>query len=77
MNDATNSLIPSGEINLASLYHGSASGNPTVYISNPAYRRLEKSSRIGTGANAMSKYRQHLPQLDGGLFLTDGGLETT
>ena len=22
-------------------------------------------------------YRQHLPQLDGGLFLTDGGLETT
>lgn len=25
----------------------------------------------------MSKYRDHLPQLDGGLFLTDGGLETT
>ncbi|NQV20273.1 MAG: homocysteine S-methyltransferase family protein, partial [Rhodospirillales bacterium] len=25
----------------------------------------------------MSKYRNHLPQLDGGLFLTDGGLETT
>jgi len=25
----------------------------------------------------MSKYRQRLPQLDGGLFLTDGGLETT
>jgi S-methylmethionine-dependent homocysteine/selenocysteine methylase len=25
----------------------------------------------------MSKYRSHLPQLDGGLFLTDGGLETT
>jgi homocysteine S-methyltransferase len=25
----------------------------------------------------MSKYRQHLPQLDGALFLTDGGLETT
>lgn len=25
----------------------------------------------------MSKYRHHLPQLDGGLFLTDGGLETT
>ncbi len=23
------------------------------------------------------KYRDHLPQLDGGLFLTDGGLETT
>jgi len=23
------------------------------------------------------KYRTHLPQLDGGLFLTDGGLETT
>ncbi len=23
------------------------------------------------------KYRSHLPQLDGGLFLTDGGLETT
>ena len=22
-------------------------------------------------------YRQHLPQLDGGLFITDGGLETT
>ncbi len=25
----------------------------------------------------MPKYRDHLPQLDGGLFLTDGGLETT
>jgi S-methylmethionine-dependent homocysteine/selenocysteine methylase len=25
----------------------------------------------------MSKYRERLPQLDGGLFLTDGGLETT
>lgn len=25
----------------------------------------------------MSKYRQALPQLDGGVFLTDGGLETT
>jgi hypothetical protein len=22
-------------------------------------------------------YRNHLPQLDGGLFLTDGGIETT
>jgi homocysteine S-methyltransferase len=22
-------------------------------------------------------YRDHLPQLDGGLFLTDGGIETT
>ena len=26
---------------------------------------------------ARAKYRDHLPQLDGGLFLTDGGLETT
>ncbi len=25
----------------------------------------------------MAKYRRHLPQLDGGLFLTDGGIETT
>jgi S-methylmethionine-dependent homocysteine/selenocysteine methylase len=25
----------------------------------------------------MSKYRHHLPQLDRGIFLTDGGLETT
>jgi S-methylmethionine-dependent homocysteine/selenocysteine methylase len=25
----------------------------------------------------MTKYRHHLPQLDGGIFLTDGGLETT
>lgn len=25
----------------------------------------------------MTKHRNHLPQLDGGLFLTDGGLETT
>ncbi len=25
----------------------------------------------------MLKYRDHLPQLDGGIFLTDGGLETT
>ena len=24
----------------------------------------------------MSTYRKHLPQLDGGLFLTDGGIET-
>ena len=23
------------------------------------------------------KHRHHLPQLDGGLFLTDGGIETT
>jgi S-methylmethionine-dependent homocysteine/selenocysteine methylase len=23
------------------------------------------------------RYRRHLPQLDGDLFLTDGGLETT
>ena len=22
-------------------------------------------------------YRNHLPQLDGGMFLTDGGIETT
>lgn len=26
---------------------------------------------------AAPKYRRQLPQLDGGLFLTDGGLETT
>jgi S-methylmethionine-dependent homocysteine/selenocysteine methylase len=25
----------------------------------------------------MARYRQHLPQLSGGLFLTDGGIETT
>ena len=25
----------------------------------------------------MAKYRDHLPQLDGGIFLTDGGIETT
>jgi hypothetical protein len=25
----------------------------------------------------MAKYRRRLPQLEGGLFLTDGGLETT
>lgn len=25
----------------------------------------------------MARYRHHLPQLDGGLFLTDGGIETT
>ena len=25
----------------------------------------------------MAKYRHHLPQLDGGLWLTDGGIETT
>ena len=25
----------------------------------------------------MTKYRHHLPQLDGRIFLTDGGLETT
>ncbi len=25
----------------------------------------------------MAKYRNHLPQLEGGLFLTDGGIETT
>jgi S-methylmethionine-dependent homocysteine/selenocysteine methylase len=25
----------------------------------------------------MPRYRNHLPQLDGGLFLTDGGIETT
>jgi homocysteine S-methyltransferase len=24
-----------------------------------------------------AKYRERLPQLDGGLFLSDGGLETT
>lgn len=25
----------------------------------------------------MARYRTHLPQLDGGLFLTEGGIETT
>ena len=25
----------------------------------------------------MTKYRKHLPQLDGGIFLTDSGMETT
>src|SRR5690606_15212249 len=25
----------------------------------------------------MAKYRHHLPQLDGGLWLSDGGIETT
>jgi hypothetical protein len=25
----------------------------------------------------MPKYRSHLPQLNGGMFLTDGGIETT
>ena len=25
----------------------------------------------------LGKYRHHLPQLDGKLFLTDGGIETT
>ncbi|MEX0852694.1 MAG: homocysteine S-methyltransferase, partial [Bauldia sp.] len=25
----------------------------------------------------MAKYRNRLPQLDGGLFLSDGGIETT
>ncbi|HET7106853.1 MAG TPA: homocysteine S-methyltransferase family protein [Candidatus Acidoferrum sp.] len=25
----------------------------------------------------MPKYREHLPQMDGGIFLTDGGMETT
>ena len=25
----------------------------------------------------MTKYRERLPQLDGGTFITDGGLETT
>jgi len=25
----------------------------------------------------VAKFRDHLPQLDGGTFLTDGGLETT
>ena len=25
----------------------------------------------------MSRYRQHLPQLNGKIFLTDGGIETT
>src|SRR5215467_1172031 len=30
-----------------------------------------------TGDTTMTRYRSHLPQLDGGLFLTDGGIETT
>jgi homocysteine S-methyltransferase len=29
------------------------------------------------GGHAMSKYRNALPQMNGGMFLTDGGLETT
>src|SRR3954453_23744770 len=31
----------------------------------------------GTRSPAMAKYRNHLPQLDGQVFLTDGGIETT
>lgn len=33
--------------------------------------------RYDEGKETMTKYRQNLPQLDGGLFLTDGGIETT
>src|SRR3546814_11033650 len=29
------------------------------------------------GEHSMAKYRHSLPQLNGGLFLTDGGIETT
>jgi S-methylmethionine-dependent homocysteine/selenocysteine methylase len=38
--------------------------------------RLHHGRHRETGAN-MSKYRNHLPQLGDGLFMTDGGLETT
>jgi hypothetical protein len=43
-------------------------------FSNPA-TGYERSITMPSPANG--KYRQCLPQLDGGLFLTDGGLETT
>jgi hypothetical protein len=33
-----------------------------------------KSRRLTEGRRMT--YREHLPQLDGGLFLTDGGIET-
>ena len=36
----------------------------------PANRTIKEST-------VMTKYRSRLPQLDGGLFLTDGGIETT
>jgi S-methylmethionine-dependent homocysteine/selenocysteine methylase len=38
---------------------------------------MNRRSREQIGAPAMPRYRNALPQLDGGLFLTDGGLETT
>jgi S-methylmethionine-dependent homocysteine/selenocysteine methylase len=42
----------------------------------PPSTRRKKSKRI-FGDEIMSQYRKSLPQLGGGLFLTDGGIETT
>ena len=41
-----------------------------------ARRHLRHNERIG-GSAIMARYRAALPQLTGGLFLTDGGIETT
>src|SRR6476661_3259723 len=40
-------------------------------------RRPRGDGPLTGGGTTMSKYRSHLPQLRGELFLTDGGLETT
>src|SRR5688572_23969357 len=40
-------------------------------------RILRRSSKRKSAMSNLGKYRQHLPQCDGKLFLTDGGIETT
>ncbi len=56
--------------------HWNEGAAPLTFPAMGAGIRTRKTTRNRTMMNA-AKYRHRLPQLDGGLFLTDGGLETT
>src|SRR5690606_31665335 len=77
LREAHNSLISSGEISSSEPHHGSASRRPTVYISNPPIGGTRNGPPRTLNRSTPMTYRSRLPQIDGGLFLTDGGLETT
>ena len=57
------------------LHHEFPSSDDTVRPSMSSRRTAIKGGRAANGRQSM-KYRTRLPQLDGGLFLTDGGIET-
>lgn len=56
-------------------FHGHAPGHSHAGLLNPPHSGTPCAR--ATTVDTMAKYRSALPQLNGGLFLTDGGIETT